>query len=127
MPLFAYPIAAERNIKIVFKPSRKRDVPAAPEFRDGERVIGCPEVLHQSETQNFCSSESKIKIVFKPSRKRDVPAAPEFRDGERVIGCPEVLHQSETQNFCRSESNVRIARKIAIDLIGKEKRCQGQL
>ena len=46
-------VSAQRNIKIVTKPSCQRNVPSLPEVPDADCLIGRMKIFHQSKAQHL--------------------------------------------------------------------------
>src|SRR5215831_5845982 len=59
----AAPIAAERHVDIVAKPRRKRDVPAAPELREGSGHVRVVEVLGKPEAEEEGEADGHIRVA----------------------------------------------------------------
>ena len=60
---FGNAVAAERNIKIVAKPARQRDVPAPPEIPDGLRGVGKIEIFDEREAEHFAQPDRHVRVA----------------------------------------------------------------
>ena len=64
-PGFAASVATEREIDIVAKPSRERDMPSAPEVGYGLSKIGSDEVGWQFNTKESSATDSHQRVAGK--------------------------------------------------------------
>lgn len=55
--------AAERNVHVVAEPSRKRDVPVAPEVAEGLREIRTIEVHHQLDAEKLADANRTVRVA----------------------------------------------------------------
>lgn len=55
--------AAERNVDVVSEPSRKRNMPVAPEVTEGLREIRTIEVHHQFDAEELADANRAIRIA----------------------------------------------------------------
>ena len=60
---FAHPVSAQRNIKIFLEPSRKRDMPSAPELRNGKGDVRIIEVFEESESEYCPETDGHVGIT----------------------------------------------------------------
>lgn len=83
MPPMAHPIPPQRNIQIVLKPGRQRDMPSPPKLLDAPREIGTMKVFHQVESHNprraygYERIPGKVAINLEGKEKR-LPAADSY-------------------------------------------------
>src|SRR6185437_8675889 len=56
-------IAAERDIQIIPKPRRQRQVPAVPEFLDRRSDVWVIEVLEELETQHPAKADGHVGVT----------------------------------------------------------------
>ena len=59
----AMPVAAERDVEVVEKPVRQRDVPAAPELADRPRDVGIVEVLQDAEAEHAHQAQRHVRVA----------------------------------------------------------------
>src|SRR5579871_5921585 len=56
-------IAAKRYVNVIAKPSRQRDVPAAPEVRHARGDIGVVEILDELEAEESAEADRHVRIA----------------------------------------------------------------
>ena len=61
--VFAATVTAKRDVDIIPKPGRKGDMPPLPEFGKRFGKIGLPEINHQINPHNSCTSNCDIGIT----------------------------------------------------------------
>ena len=60
---FGHAIAAKRNVKVITKPGRERDVPAPPEIPDGLCHVGKLEVFEKLEAEHFAHPNRHVRVA----------------------------------------------------------------
>ena len=87
-----YATAAKGDVDVVSEPRGERDVPTAPELRNGFRQIGLTEVLHQVEAQYTGGSDGDIGIAGEVAvdlKRKRVHADEALHAGQRRRIAPE--------------------------------------
>lgn len=65
VPPFGHPVAAKRNIDIIPKPGGQGNMPAAPEFPDGESQVGAFKICHQFDAKKPCAADGDVRVAGK--------------------------------------------------------------
>ncbi len=58
----ALPISAQRDIQILFKPCRQRDVPSPPKFPDACRSVRVHKILPEMKSEHPAQPDSHITV-----------------------------------------------------------------
>ena len=60
---FAFAVAAQRDVEVVAQPRGERDMPPAPEFGDGGRLVRGVEVLGEAEAQQQGDADRHVRVA----------------------------------------------------------------
>jgi hypothetical protein len=61
----SYPVSAQRNINIITKPDRKRNMPAPPEIRNRRSAVRIIKIVRKRKAKNLSKPDCHFAVAVK--------------------------------------------------------------